>query len=89
VDVLVIKPDVTPLGVLLVFPGQGVGEFGSLFGMVTLGPNFVVRTAPQYVRQGYAVAANQGFYGMTEEPVTQAIGDWCAGKAVPEVISNP
>jgi hypothetical protein len=56
VDVLVIKPDIKPLGVLLVFPGQGVGEFSSLFGMVSLGPNFVVRTAPDYIKQGYAVA---------------------------------
>ncbi|MDD4275274.1 MAG: hypothetical protein PHG14_16305 [Desulfobacter postgatei] len=56
VDVLVIKPDIKPLGVLLVFPGQGTGEFSSLFGMVSLGPNFVVRTAPDYIKQGYAVA---------------------------------
>lgn len=32
--------------------------------------------------------ANHGFYGI-EEPVTQAIGDWCAGKTVPSVIGNP
>lgn len=56
VDVLVMKPDMAARGVLLTFPGQGVKEFGSLFGVVSLGPNFVVRTAPQYIQQGYAVA---------------------------------
>jgi len=56
VDVLVIKPDIKPLGVLLVFPGQNVKEFSSVFGIVSLGPNFVVRTAPEYIKQGYAVA---------------------------------
>ncbi len=41
---------------------------------------------PSYFECSYY--ANHGFYGI-EEPVTQAIGDWCAGKEVPAVIGHP
>lgn len=56
VPVLIMKPETKPVGTMIMFPGQGVDEFSSLWGKISLGDNFVVRTAPDYIEQGFAVA---------------------------------
>ncbi|MHB8732944.1 MAG: alpha/beta hydrolase [bacterium] len=46
-----------PAGVLVMFPGaNGAGQFREAGGAVILGGNFLVRTAPQYLTRGWAVA---------------------------------
>jgi hypothetical protein len=48
-------PAAAPKATLLLFPGGG-GGFGRVAGGVAGGRNFLVRTAPLFVAQGYNVA---------------------------------
>lgn len=55
--VALLTPDAAPKGALVMFPGgAGAGSFGVRDGTVRLGANFLVRTAPQFVTRGFAVA---------------------------------
>ncbi len=57
VKILLDIPKVPAKAVLLMFPGgNGSGMFKETDGRVHLGKNFLVRTSPQFVRQGMAVA---------------------------------
>jgi len=57
VRVAVGAPTGHPAGVLVMFPGSyGAGHFRESGGAVILGGNFLVRTAPQYLARGWAVA---------------------------------
>lgn len=51
------RPDTVPKGVLIIFPGgDGANMFGQTGGKISLGKNFLVRTSPEFVRKGFAVA---------------------------------
>jgi hypothetical protein len=60
VKLAIIVPSAQPKGIMLMFPGgdgAGINSFsGKPGGEIGLGDNFVVRTAPAFVRQGYIVA---------------------------------
>lgn len=57
VRVALALPGGPPAGVLVMFPGgNGAGHFRPSGGTVILGGNFLVRTTPQYVARGWAVA---------------------------------
>jgi len=57
VRVLLNIPDTPMKGVLVIFPGgDGANMFKEGGGQIHLGKNFLVRTSPQFVRQGLAVA---------------------------------
>lgn len=57
VRVAVAAPTGRPAGVLVMFPGgNGAGHFRGAGSAVILGGNFLVRTAPQYLARGWAVA---------------------------------
>lgn len=52
-----VPPTGQAAGVLVMFPGSyGAGHFRESGGAVILGGNFLVRTAPQYLARGWAVA---------------------------------
>lgn len=57
VKILLNTPEVPPKAVLLMFPGgNGADMFHETGGRMHLGKNFLVRTSPQTVQQGMAVA---------------------------------
>lgn len=54
---LLFRPAAAPKGVLVMFPGgEGAHMFQETAGKVQLGKNFLVRTSPEFVKAGYAVA---------------------------------
>lgn len=53
----VLVPEMPARGWLIMFPGgYGTSHFQERNGVIRLGSNFLVRTAPQFVQHGFAVA---------------------------------
>ena len=53
----VLLPEMLAKGVLIMFPGgDGANHFHERDGGIRLGSNFLVRTSPQFVQRGFAVA---------------------------------
>jgi len=51
------RPPATPKGVMVMFPGgNGANMFSEAEGKINLGKNFLVRTSPEFVKAGYAIA---------------------------------
>jgi predicted dienelactone hydrolase len=72
VQVLLNTPATPPKGIVVMFPGGGgAAMFKGKGGQIHLGRNFLVRTSPKFVQQGWAVA-------IVDAPSDQANGmsDW-------------
>ena len=55
--VLLMNPDVSPKGILVLFPGgDGRGHFGERDGRIWLGGNFLVRSGSLFVEEGFGIA---------------------------------